>query len=122
MASHSVATVIDGRTAAHKLDGAAWGLFFIWVGIAFLLNLDWGMGLLGVGVLMIGKQIARKYMGLPLEMFWIVVGSLFILCGIWALLSVRVSLIPIICIVAGAALLASALAARPAEPKSDKAA
>lgn len=122
MASHSVARIIDGRTAAHRLDGAAWGLFFIWIGIAFLLHLDWGIGLLGVGVLMIATQIARKYVGLPLETFWIVVGALFMLCGIWEVFSVRLSLIPIICIVAGVALLASVLVGGRAEQKGDKAA
>jgi hypothetical protein len=113
MSSHAVGTMGTGQIAAHKLEGVAWGFFFIWIGVAFLLHLDWGIGLLGVGVLMVGKQLARKYMALSVETFWVVVGALFILCGIWASLSVRVSLLPIVCIFAGAALLFSALVSKP---------
>lgn len=113
MSSHSVGTIADGRATAHKLEEFAWGFFFVWIGVAFLLKLDWGIGLLGVGVLMVGKQIARKYVSLPVEIFWLVVGVFFILCGIWASISVHVSLLPIVCIAAGAALLISALVGKP---------
>ena len=108
----TVATMTGGEVTAQKLDAVAWGLFFIWVGIAFLANLGWGIGLLGVGVLTLGMQAARKSMALALETFWVVVGLLFVLGGVWELLSVRVSLIPIICILAGVALLVSALSAK----------
>jgi len=46
-------------------------------------------------------------------MFWVLVGVLFLLGGIWDLLSVRVSLTPIVCIVAGVLLLSSALLTKP---------
>lgn len=115
MTNHSVGTMIDGRVAAQKLEGIAWGFFFIWIGIAFLLNVDWGIGLLGVGILMVGKQIARKYMALQVETFWLMVGALFVLGGVWELFAVRVSLIPILCITAGAALLISVLVGKPRE-------
>ncbi len=118
MSNHSVGSFgIPGHQefAAHKLEGVAWGFFFIWIGVAFLLKLDWGIGLLGVGILMVGKQIARKSMALPLETFWLVVGAFFILCGLWAALSVRVSLLPVVCIGAGTALLVSALFCKPKE-------
>ena len=121
MTNHAVVSMVDPRVAAQKLEGIAWGLFFIWIGIAFLLHLDWGVGLLGVGVLMIGKQIARKFMTLPMETFWIGVGILFILCGIWGVLNVSVSLIPIVCIVAGVALAVSALFGKPVEQKMHQA-
>ena len=42
------------RHMARKLDAVGWGLFFIWVGIAFLADLGWGVGLVGVGVLGVG--------------------------------------------------------------------
>lgn len=115
MASHSVGAITGGRVAAHKLEGMAWGLFFIWIGLAFLLNLAWGIGLLGVGVLMVGKQMARKYLGLQFETFWFVVGAFFILGGVWESFSLRISLIPILCIAAGAGLLVSALVAKSSE-------
>jgi hypothetical protein len=108
MATQVIETT-ERHVTAHKLDAVAWGLFFVWVGIAFLANLSWGTGLIGVGVLVLGGQLARKYLGLTFEGFWAVVGALFVIGGVWELLSVRVSLIPILCIVAGVALIVSAL-------------
>jgi hypothetical protein len=113
MATHVVGTIVDRRIRLEKLDGIAWGLFFLWIGIAFLANLGWGMGLLGIGIIIVGGQIARKSIGFGLEMFWVLVGVLFLLGGIWDLLSVRVSLTPIVCIVAGVLLLGSALLSKP---------
>lgn len=42
-----------------KLAAVGWGLFFIWIGIAFLADVGWGMGLLGVGVIALGTQQPR---------------------------------------------------------------
>ncbi len=96
-------------TTLRKLDAAGWGLFFIWIGIALLANFGWGIGLLGIGILILAGQMARKFMALGVETFWGLVGSLFVIGGIWELLSVRVSLIPILFIAAGIALLVSTL-------------
>jgi hypothetical protein len=115
MANHIIGPVVDGRITAHKLDVVGWGLFFIWIGIAFLANLSWGIGLVGVGVLVLGGQMARKYMSLRFEAFWAMVGALFIIGGVWELFSVHVSLVPILCIVAGVALVVSALLGKPKE-------
>jgi len=92
-----------------KLDAAAWGLFFIWTGIALLAGIGWGFGLLGVGIITLGGQFARKYFALTFEGFWVVVGLLFFVGGVWELLSVRIGLVPILLIIAGAALLVSAV-------------
>ena len=64
MATHVVGTVVDRRITLEKLDRIAWGLFFLWIGIAFLANLGWGMGLLGIGIIILGGQIAREVHGL----------------------------------------------------------
>ena len=113
MATYVAGTGVDRRLVAHRLSAAGWGLFFLWIGIALLTNLNWGVGILGAGVLVLGEQVARKCMALKLETFWTVVGTLFILGGIWGLFNVRVSLVAILCIVAGAVLLLSALLSKP---------
>ncbi len=95
-----------------KLDAAGWGLFFIWTGIAFLADVGWGAGLLGVGLITLGAQATRRYFGLELEGFWIAVGFLFIVGGIWRLFNIQFSLWPILCVAAGVALLASKFAGR----------
>lgn len=101
--------MVDEGITAHRLNAAGWGLFFVWIGIALLTNLSWGIGLLGVGVIILGGQAVRKGMALRFETFWVAVGAIFVIGGVWELLSVRVSLIPVFCIVAGVMLLVSAL-------------
>lgn len=113
MSNHVMEPTVGGPVTAHKLDALGWGLFFIWIGIVFLANLGWGIGLVGFGVVVLGVQIARKYAGLTFEAFWAVVGTVFVIGGIWELLSVRASLIPILCIAAGVWLFVSVLVSKP---------
>ena len=47
-------------TTARRIDGAGWGLFFLWVGVALLLDVGWGIGLLGVGILTLAMQVVRR--------------------------------------------------------------
>jgi cytochrome c oxidase subunit IV len=63
--------------AAKMLEVVGWGLFFIWIGISFLVKFHIGIGLLGVAVITLGTQMARKIYGLKMEGFWIIVGLLF---------------------------------------------
>ena len=95
-----------------KLDAAGWILFFIWTGIAFLTDIGWGPGLLGVGIITLGAQAARKYFGLKLEGFWIAVGFFFVAGGIWELYKIQFELWPILCVIAGIALLVPPLVGR----------
>jgi hypothetical protein len=113
MSNHFVGTVVDRRITVHQLDAIWWGLFFVWAGIALLANLGWGIGILGVGILILGGQAARKYLSLTLETFWALVGALFVLGGVWELLNISVSLLPVVCIVVGVLLLVSALLGKP---------
>lgn len=104
--------VMEGkRELARKLDAASWGLFFIWIGIAVLASVGWGAALVGVGVITLGGQFARRYSGLSAERFWLIVGVLFFFAGLWKALgrtTIPGGLVPIVCILAGATLLFSA--------------
>ena len=93
---------------AGKLDAVGWGLFFVWVGVALLLDVGIGVGLLGIGVITLGMQAVRKVCHLPLEGFWVVVGLLFVVGGLWELFDVQLPLVPLLLILAGIALLVSA--------------
>ncbi len=77
-----------------KLEAAAWGLFFIWIGIAVFGHAGWGAGLIGVGIITLGAQVARKYFSLRLEGFWVAVGFLFVVSGIWKLYNIHVRILP----------------------------
>ena len=73
-------------------------LFFIWVGMSLLMDLSWGMGLIGVSAIVLLGQAARRSFGLRLEPFWVVVGVLFLFGGVWELNSIVVDLLPILLI------------------------
>ncbi len=45
-----------------RLDAMGWGLFFVWMGIAVLADVGWGVGLLGVGLIILGGLVAREYL------------------------------------------------------------
>jgi len=98
---------------AHYVGAVAWGMFFIWVGTAFLMDVGHGIGLLGIGIITLGAQAARRHFNLKLEGFWVVVGFIFLGCGLWALFEARIPLVPIALIVAGLVVLFSAGRGKP---------
>lgn len=95
------------KHASDRFSTVGWALFFIWVGIAFLAGFHIGVGLLGVGVITLGVQVARRQANLKLEGFWVVIGLLFLLGGLWELSEPTLPLLPILLIVAGLLLLIS---------------
>ena len=51
------------RSKLHrKLDAVGCALFFIWMGIANLANVGWGIGQIGIGVIIIGSMVVREYL------------------------------------------------------------
>lgn len=109
--AHNHLMVDDPRVLAGKLDAIGWGLFFAWLGIAFLTNVGWGVGLLGVGVIGLSEQIARKYFGLSVEGFGLVTGIVFVVWGLWELLEIQFGdgFLPILLVVVGIGIILSAL-------------
>jgi hypothetical protein len=109
MPGHAVA---DRSALAERVDRVGWSLFFVWMGIAFLADVGWGVGLLGVGVITLGVQAVRKHYALKLHGFSIVVGCLCALGGVSELFEVPIDLAPILCVLLGITLLVSTLAGR----------
>jgi hypothetical protein len=96
------------------VDTLGWGVFFIWLGVAVLANVGWNMGLFGVGLIMLGVQLARKYFeqtvdwfGLTLGLCLTVGGALRILGIDWNRPPLPTWLVPVLFIAAGVAVLAS---------------
>jgi hypothetical protein len=92
---------------ANKLPAAGWGLFFIWIGIALLLQLSTGIILLGIGTIALLVQVARKYLNLRIELFNVVIGLLFMIGGFWENYKHDSPLIPVFLIIVGTGLLLS---------------
>ena len=82
--------------AARTIEVIAWGLFFIWVGIAYMLGVEKAIGLLGIGLITLFGQAARRYYNLKLEGFWVVVGACFIVGGLWEFFEPEFALFPIL--------------------------
>lgn len=86
-------------------DAIGWALFLIWIGVAWLIEIGFGYGLLGVGALAIGMQGVRRLFDVKVEGFWVVVGCGFVISGFWELWNVDIPLAPIVLIAVGIALL-----------------
>lgn len=101
-------------TKEKQLDAGTWGVFFVWIGISFLAHLPWGVWLLGVGVIILGTQLARRMIDLRVDGFWLFAGALLLLGGISDLapFGFNIATIPVLCIIAGIVLLARALTRR----------
>ena len=99
----------ERRDSIKRITTIGWGLFFIWLGLVLMIKAGSGLILLGVGVISLGMQVARKYSGLDSDGFWIVVGILFVIVGIWEMFEISMPLMSVFLVVIGAVLLVSAL-------------
>jgi len=99
-----------------NFEAIAWGALFIWWGITELIpSLPDGAGAIGIGLILIGVNMARLFNGLPTSRFSITLGILALIWGGLELAGVLLSLpfeIPIfaiLLIVLGMIILASAI-------------
>jgi hypothetical protein len=92
---------------ANKLSAAGWGLLFIWLGTALLLNLRSSIILLGIGTVILLVQVISKYLNLRIRIVYVAVGLLFMMAGFWHNYKPDFPLIPAFLIIVGTALLLS---------------
>jgi len=98
----------ETRIKARRITTIGWGVFFIWLGFVLVLNAGIGLVLFGVGIISLGMQIARRYVGLESDGFWILVAVLFILVGVWEFFNVKLPLMAVFLMVVGVGFLVSA--------------
>lgn len=103
---HKFSTIQSGSTES-RLEAAGWGLFLLWVGLAFIFDFGSDIGLLGVGFITLAMQWLRKYFGLALDGFWVVIGLIFTIGGLSALMNANIQIVPVTLVLAGIFLLAS---------------
>ena len=109
---------VHGRGPRERRDGIkrittiGWGLFFVWLGFVLMIKGGVGLILLGVGLISLGMQVARKYSGLDSDGFWIIVGILFVIVGVWEIFEVKMPLMSMFLIVIGVAFLVAAFKGR----------
>jgi hypothetical protein len=101
------------------IEAAGWGAFFIWVGVAFLANVGWGVGLFGVGIIALGVQLVRSLLALKVDRRGLGFGSSLVVAGLVQWLDIPLDkvalpswLVPAAFIVLGVAILVSGWARR----------
>lgn len=107
------------QTLNRNFEAIAWGALFVWWGITELFtSLPDGTGAIGIGLILVGVNVARSLNGLPISRFSMTLGILALVWGGLELVGVLLSLpfeIPIfaiLLIVLGAIILAPALAGK----------
>ncbi len=98
--------------SSNRIARVVWGLLLIWTGAVVLLQWGWGVGFIGAGAILLGAQAVRRYQQLEVDWFGLVAGALFVVCGAGSLFQVPINLFPVLCILAGVALLVSTWTAR----------
>ncbi len=91
-------TTKEDAEFARQLDTVSWGLFITWTGTAILLDLGWDWGLLGVAAIILGGAVIRRLKGLPIQGFWVAVGSVLLVCALWEFFAISWPLIPVLII------------------------
>lgn len=71
----------NNRTLNRTLETIAWGVFFVWWGIAELKFLPHGIGDIGVGLVMLGLNAARSLNAIPTSGFSITLGIIMFVYG-----------------------------------------
>jgi len=70
------------RTLNSSLETAAWGAVFIWWGITELFNfLPDGTGAIGIGLILLGMNVARSLNDIPTSGFTSILGILALVWG-----------------------------------------
>ncbi len=102
-----------------NLDTMGWGFLFIWWGLTELVpSLPTGIGAIGIGVILLGVNLARASSGVPTSGFSITLGILALvwggleLTGTLLRLPFQLPIFAILLIVLGVIILAPGLAGR----------
>jgi hypothetical protein len=70
------------RAEIARIEATGWGVFFIWVGVAIMANVGWGIALIGAGVISLGVQIARRLSALPVDRWSAGFGTCLVVAGL----------------------------------------
>ena len=96
---------IDPKVHLNKrLEAIAWGLFLVMIGCLWLIpneQVPEGTWLIGVGMIMLGLNIARYFKGIKMSGFTIFLGVLALIIGISDFFGLDLPVFPILIILWG---------------------
>ncbi len=102
----------EKRALNKRLEAIGWGLFFIMIGGLWLVPgevLPEGTWLIGVGVIMLGLNLARYLNQIKMSWFTIVLGVLALAAGLGDYIGVELPLIPILIVLVGLSIIVGVL-------------
>lgn len=105
---HPLLAAEESRHLSRQLESAAWGLFFVWMGIAWFSGIGWYWGMIGVGVIFLGEAIIQGARNLRVSGMAVLFGLLFLTGGIWGVASAPFALLPVLFVLFGVAMVARA--------------
>ena len=108
MSADQTQTVPENADLGRRVDSGTLGVLLLLLGIGLILGIGWGAGLIGVGLVLLGEQAVRRHLAVSFEWFWVGVGLVSVFYGVSMLFGANFSLVPIIIMVIGVSLLASA--------------
>jgi len=94
----------DKKDLNNRLEAIGWGLFLIMIGGLWLVPdamVPAGSWLIGVGLIMLGLNVARYFFGIKLSWFTIILGFLALASGLGDFLGFDLPLVPIVLILIG---------------------
>jgi hypothetical protein len=115
----------DLNALNRRYEAVAWGILFIWIGIAWLIPGDAnGIGWLGIGVILIGLNVVRRLHHIPMNWFSNALGVIALVIGVTKQIldllgkHIVLPLFPVLFIVIGVLFLVSVFTRRevPAQP------
>lgn len=96
------------------LTSLAWGVFFVWIGLSWVVSEYYGVSMesyvaLGVGLILIGLNVARTGFGLRLSKFSLFIGIIALIFGGTALMGYVLPLWQTILVLIGLFIIAEAV-------------
>jgi hypothetical protein len=99
------------RDLENRLDNIGWGLLFLLFGVLALPNgTAEYLSAAGVGAAMLGLNLVRVVVAVPVRWFSIVLGTAFLVGGSGAMAGQHMDVFVVFCVVAGVVTIAAALA------------
>jgi hypothetical protein len=119
LSEHEPRWIVPDRDHLPGRFGAiAWGLLLLWVSIAIATSVGSGVGLVGAGVIVLGAEVARKWiLRLSAERMMVVAGAVFVAGGIVKLVFGQVDPLPVTCLLAGAAVILGIFQSNPSRQR-----
>ena len=107
MATHELEARERSRHLDRKIDGRSGGSLLVWIGVVLLTGMGWGLGLVGIGLILLVEQLTRWRLGRGPQAFWTVAGATAVGVGVVIVAGLEISFVPILLIVVGGVLIAN---------------